>query len=131
MVKLVATIGLMIGFIELAPSVVPSMMTDTGEATTDTGPEDDTGDAEDTGKAEGTGDSEDTGDAEDTGQPSANDTGTETTKTTKYSASELAGETGGCSATGTHSGLWWMALVALVGVRARRRFPNDAQPYDR
>ena len=119
MVKLIATIGLMIGFIELAPSVVPSMMTDTGEATTDTGPEDDTGDTEDTG------------DAEDTGQPSANDTGTETTKTTKYSASELAGETGGCSTIGTHNGPWWMALVALVGVRTRRRCPNGAQAYDR
>ena len=131
MVKLVATLGMMIGFIELAPSVVPSMMTDTGEATTDTGPEDDTGDAEDAGDAEDTGDAQDTGLEDDTGQPSANDTGSETTRTTKYSASELAGETGGCSATGTHSGLWWMALVALVGVRTRRRCPNDAQPSDR
>lgn len=129
MVKLFAFIGVVIGLMDLAPTVSVSTMmaVDTADATADTGPAgSDTG-AADTGELPGESDtgsaSSDTGSGiSDTGQPDTGGTGA-TNAAPKYSAAELAGEKGGCTTAAspaTAPAAWLIAALVLV-VTGRRR----------
>ena len=105
-------------FITAIP-LLPELPADDTAAADDTGFED-SGATEDTGAADDTGSddtgSDDTG-SDDTGSDDTGSTSNSTTVGETYSASELSGEKGGCSAIGGLTGPWLLGLIALAGRR--------------
>ena len=130
LVKMLTFFALGAGLVTQLPPIPEMPIADTGMAV-DTGGMDDTGDTTDTGTTEDTGDMLDTGDTTDTGGTTVTgdmnsdtdesmDTGDAGVTTgTKQSASEITGESGGCSAAGAATGPWRLGLLGLL---ARRRF---------
>jgi len=124
LVKMLTFFALGAGLVTQLPPIPEMPIADTGMAV-DTGGMDDTGDTTDTGTIEDTGDMLDTGDTTDTGDMNSDtdesmDTGDAGVTTgTKQSASEITGESGGCSTAGAATGPW---LLGLLGLLARRRF---------
>ena len=120
MVKLLVFIGVIVGLMDIAPTEpVSAMMTgDTGESTSDTGPESLDSGTTDTGEYH---DTDDTGAAlNDSGQA---DTGVtaDAESTPTYSAAELAGEEGGCATAPTPNGSEWLIAVFALVMAGRRR----------
>ena len=137
MIKLFAIAALFLGFVAIESSTpeTATLLSDTGAWAFDTGSEDtgseDTG-SEDTGMASDpadTGATTDTGGSDDASSPTdtgaetdtghANDTGSDSDSTAKYSAAQLANESGGCSTGGALNGPWALALLLCL-VRRRR-----------